>query len=70
MSLWALGSVWLGMWNGCNTSHVSCASDHHQRSVTACCFDPDSQKVASVSLDRSIKIWDITSQATLLTITK
>lgn len=47
-----------------------CASDHHNRSLTACCFDPDSQKVASVSLDKSIKIWDITSQATLLTITK
>ena len=39
-------------------------------SLTTCCFDPDSQRVASVSFDRSIKIWDVTSQTTLLTITK
>ncbi|XP_030730312.1 WD repeat-containing protein 88 [Globicephala melas] len=53
-----------------DTTTVSHIKDHHRMSVTACCFDPDSQKVASVSLDRSIKIWDVTSQATLLTITK
>ncbi|XP_046538160.1 WD repeat-containing protein 88 [Equus quagga] len=53
-----------------NATTVSHIKDHHERSVMACCFDPDSQKVASVSLDRSIKIWDVTSQATLLTITK
>ncbi|XP_057568125.1 WD repeat-containing protein 88 [Hippopotamus amphibius kiboko] len=53
-----------------DTTIVSHIKDHHRMSVTACCFDPDSQRVASVSLDRSIKIWDVTSQATLLTITK
>ncbi|XP_059939126.1 WD repeat-containing protein 88 [Mesoplodon densirostris] len=53
-----------------DTTTVSHIKDHHRMSVTACCFDPDSQKVASVSLDRSIKIWDVASQATLLTITK
>ncbi|KAB0401677.1 hypothetical protein E2I00_018018, partial [Balaenoptera physalus] len=53
-----------------DTTTVSHIKDHHGMSVTACCFDPDSQKVASVSLDRSIKIWDVTSQATLLTIPK
>ncbi|KAF3818327.1 hypothetical protein GH733_012635 [Mirounga leonina] len=53
-----------------NATTVSHIKNHHNRSLTACCFDPDSQKVASVSLDKSIKIWDITSQATLLTITK
>nr|XP_020035300.1 WD repeat-containing protein 88 [Castor canadensis] len=44
--------------------------DHHRKSIMACSFDPDSQKVASVSLDGSIKIWDVTSQATLLSIKK
>ncbi|XP_008138305.2 WD repeat-containing protein 88 isoform X2 [Eptesicus fuscus] len=53
-----------------NATTVSHIKDHHKRSVTGCCFDPDSQKVASVSLDKSIKIWDITSQATLFTINK
>ncbi|XP_036131004.1 WD repeat-containing protein 88 [Molossus molossus] len=53
-----------------NAKTVSHLKDHHKKSVTRCCFDPDSQKVASVSLDKSIKIWDVTSQATLLTITK
>lgn len=55
---------------GAVSSHFPCASDPHMMSLTACCFDPDSQKVASVSFDRSIKIWDVTSQTTLLTITK
>ncbi|XP_008837700.1 WD repeat-containing protein 88 [Nannospalax galili] len=53
-----------------NITTVIYVKDHHTRSITACCFDPDSQKVASVSMDRCIKIWDVTSQATLLTITK
>ncbi|XP_012630608.3 WD repeat-containing protein 88 [Microcebus murinus] len=50
-------------------STISLIKDHHRKSITACCFDPDSQRVASVSLDKCIKIWDVTSQATLLTIT-
>ncbi|CAD7692832.1 unnamed protein product [Nyctereutes procyonoides] len=49
---------------------VSYVKNHHARSLTACCFDSDSQKVASVSLDKNIKIWDLASQATLLSITK
>nr|XP_003937367.1 WD repeat-containing protein 88 [Saimiri boliviensis boliviensis] len=53
-----------------NITTISVVKDHHTRSITSCCFDPDSQKVASVSLDRCIKIWDVRSQATLLTITK
>ncbi|XP_071065088.1 WD repeat-containing protein 88 [Dasypus novemcinctus] len=52
-----------------NATTVSYLKDHHKKAITACCFDPDSQKVASVSSDKSIKIWDVTSQATLLTIT-
>uniref|UniRef100_A0A2K5MTZ4 WD repeat domain 88 n=1 Tax=Cercocebus atys TaxID=9531 RepID=A0A2K5MTZ4_CERAT len=52
------------------TPFLLCSADHHTRTITSCCFDPDSQRVASVSLDRCIKIWDVTSQATLLTITK
>ncbi|XP_011850667.1 PREDICTED: WD repeat-containing protein 88 [Mandrillus leucophaeus] len=53
-----------------NITTVSVIKDHHTRTITSCCFDPDSQRVASVSMDRCIKIWDVTSQATLLTITK
>ncbi|KAG8510033.1 G patch domain-containing protein 1, partial [Galemys pyrenaicus] len=56
--------------DGESSSTISHIKGHHQKSLTACCFDPDSQRVASVSLDRSVKIWDITSQATVLTITK
>ncbi|XP_028733548.1 WD repeat-containing protein 88 [Peromyscus leucopus] len=51
-----------------NITAVIQIKDHHRRSITACCFDPDSQKVASVAMDRCIKIWDITSQTTLFTI--
>ncbi|XP_004371739.1 WD repeat-containing protein 88 [Trichechus manatus latirostris] len=53
-----------------NATLVSHVKDLHERSVTACCFDHDSQKVASVSSDRTIKIWDVMSQATVLSITK
>ncbi|XP_021024056.1 WD repeat-containing protein 88 isoform X1 [Mus caroli] len=53
-----------------NITTVIHMKDHHQRSITSCCFDPDSQKVASVSMDRCIKIWDITSRTTLFTIPK
>ncbi|KAL1769136.1 WD repeat-containing protein 88 [Sigmodon hispidus] len=53
-----------------NITNVIQIKDHHKRSITACCFDPESQKVASVAMDRCIKIWDITSQATLFTIPK
>nr|XP_020754942.1 WD repeat-containing protein 88 isoform X3 [Odocoileus virginianus texanus] len=53
-----------------DSTTVSHIKDPHMMTLTACCFDPDSQKVASVSFDRSIKIWDVTSQASLLTITK
>ncbi|XP_007669689.1 WD repeat-containing protein 88 isoform X2 [Ornithorhynchus anatinus] len=51
--------------SGINIKYVR---DHHKRPVTGCCFDPDSQRVASVSSDRTIKIWDITARTTLLTI--
>nr|XP_048304736.1 WD repeat-containing protein 88 isoform X2 [Myodes glareolus] len=53
-----------------NITTVIQIKDHHKRSITACCFDPDSQKVASVSMDRCIKIWDVTAHATLFTIPK
>ncbi|XP_010631151.1 WD repeat-containing protein 88 [Fukomys damarensis] len=53
-----------------NIATVAYIEDHHRRSITACCFDPDSQRVASVSLDRCIKIWDVTSRTTLLTISR
>uniref|UniRef100_A0A4X2LI79 Uncharacterized protein n=1 Tax=Vombatus ursinus TaxID=29139 RepID=A0A4X2LI79_VOMUR len=41
---------------------------HHSRPVTSCCFNPDNLRVASGSSDRSVKIWDVSAQATLLTI--
>ncbi|XP_007539567.1 WD repeat-containing protein 88 [Erinaceus europaeus] len=53
-----------------STATLSHIKDYHEKSITACCFDPDSQRVASVSLDRNIKIWDVSSQAAVLTITK
>ncbi|XP_039618408.1 WD repeat-containing protein 88-like [Polypterus senegalus] len=42
--------------------------DHHKSTVTACRFDPDSQRVASVSSDKTIKLWDLVAQRTTLNI--
>ncbi|KAM6154340.1 LOW QUALITY PROTEIN: WD repeat-containing protein 88 [Erethizon dorsatum] len=52
-----------------NITTMTYIEGHHRRSIMACCFDPDSQRVAPV-LDRCVKIWDVTSQATQLTITR
>ncbi|XP_019348515.1 WD repeat-containing protein 88 isoform X3 [Alligator mississippiensis] len=42
--------------------------DHHRSTVTRCCFDPDNQRVASVSYDKTIKLWDTVAQSTTITI--
>ncbi|XP_019910934.1 WD repeat-containing protein 88 isoform X2 [Esox lucius] len=41
---------------------------HHKATIMQCCFDPQSQHVASVSADRSIKLWDMVSNKTTLSI--
>uniref|UniRef100_A0A8P4K7Y7 WD repeat-containing protein 88 n=1 Tax=Dicentrarchus labrax TaxID=13489 RepID=A0A8P4K7Y7_DICLA len=44
------------------TLHAVC--DHHRSTITRCRFHPQSQSVATVSADRSIKLWDLLSQRT------
>ncbi|KAM6300488.1 WD repeat-containing protein 88 [Aegotheles albertisi] len=41
---------------------------HHKSTITRCCFDPDYQRVASVSFDKTIKLWDMITQSTSVTI--
>ncbi|XP_047219315.1 WD repeat-containing protein 88-like isoform X2 [Girardinichthys multiradiatus] len=43
-------------------------SNHHRSTITQCCFDPQSQRVASVSADKSIKLWDLQAQTTTVSI--
>ncbi|XP_033476025.2 WD repeat-containing protein 88-like [Epinephelus lanceolatus] len=43
-------------------------SDHHSTTITRCRFDPQSQRVATVSGDRRIKLWDLLAQKTTLSI--
>ncbi|XP_039993732.1 WD repeat-containing protein 88-like [Xiphias gladius] len=43
-------------------------SDHHRSTITRCRFDPQSQRVATVSADRSIKLWDLLAQKTTVSI--
>lgn len=53
-----------------NGSRVAYVKDHHKSTVTRCRFDPDNERVCSVSLDRSIKLWDTVAQSTTITIHK
>ncbi|XP_064884481.1 WD repeat-containing protein 88 [Columba livia] len=41
---------------------------HHKSTITRCCFDPDNQRVTSVSYDKSIKLWDMITRSTSVTI--
>ncbi|XP_074067588.1 WD repeat-containing protein 88 [Macrotis lagotis] len=51
-----------------NGKIITYVKDHHDSPITTCCFNPDNLRVASGSSDRNVKIWDISAQATLLTI--
>ncbi|XP_024858223.2 WD repeat-containing protein 88 [Kryptolebias marmoratus] len=42
--------------------------DHHHSTVTRCRFDPQSQRVATVSADRSFKMWDLKAQKTSVSV--
>ncbi|XP_071973339.1 WD repeat-containing protein 88 isoform X2 [Engystomops pustulosus] len=42
--------------------------DHHASTITRCCFDPESQRICSVSCDRSVKLWDMTAKRTTIQI--
>ncbi|XP_071346035.1 WD repeat-containing protein 88-like isoform X2 [Trachinotus anak] len=51
--------------SGQRLHHVS---DHHRSTITRCRFDPQSQRVATVSADRSIRLWDLLVQKTTVSI--
>ncbi|KAM4602437.1 WD repeat-containing protein 88-like [Polymixia lowei] len=42
--------------------------DHHKSTITRCRFDPQGQHVASVSADRTIKLWDLVALKTTMCI--
>ncbi|XP_010129384.1 PREDICTED: WD repeat-containing protein 88 [Buceros rhinoceros silvestris] len=41
---------------------------HHKSTITRCCFDPDNQRVTSVSYDKTIKLWDMITGYTSITV--
>ncbi|XP_074522974.1 uncharacterized protein LOC141788053 [Halichoeres trimaculatus] len=43
-------------------------SDHHRSTITRCRFDPLSQRVATVSADRGIKLFDLKTRKTTVSI--
>ncbi|XP_040894079.1 WD repeat-containing protein 88-like [Toxotes jaculatrix] len=47
---------------------VQQVSDHHRSTITRCRFDPQSQRVATVSADRSVKLWDLLAHKTTVSI--
>nr|XP_042708112.1 WD repeat-containing protein 88 [Chrysemys picta bellii] len=51
-----------------NATMVAYVQGHHRSTITRCCFDPDNERVSSVSSDKTIKLWDIIAQSTTITI--
>ncbi|XP_025963389.1 WD repeat-containing protein 88 [Dromaius novaehollandiae] len=47
---------------------VAHVQGHHKSTITRCCFDPDNQRVISVSYDKTIKLWDMITRSTSITI--
>ncbi|XP_067853632.1 WD repeat-containing protein 88-like [Heptranchias perlo] len=47
---------------------VASLKDQHRSTVMSCCFDPNGQHVASVSCDRTARIWDTVAQRTTMTL--
>ncbi|XP_005020072.4 WD repeat-containing protein 88 isoform X1 [Anas platyrhynchos] len=47
---------------------VAHVQGHHRSTITRCCFDPDNQRVTSVSYDKTIKLWDMRTRSTSITI--
>ncbi|XP_059202517.1 WD repeat-containing protein 88-like [Centropristis striata] len=43
-------------------------SDHHRSTITRCRFDPQTQRVATVSSDRGVRLWDLLAQKTTVSI--
>ncbi|KAM7405596.1 hypothetical protein PAMP_000033 [Pampus punctatissimus] len=43
-------------------------NDHHRSTITRCRFDPQSQRVATVSADRRIRLWDLLALKTTVSI--
>nr|XP_014348564.1 PREDICTED: WD repeat-containing protein 88 [Latimeria chalumnae] len=54
--------------DGENGTNVAQVKDHHESTMMRCCFDPGNQRVASVSSDRTIKLWDMIAKRTTVTI--
>ena len=48
--------------------HLFSPPDHHRSTITRCRFDPHNLRVATVSADRSIKLWDLLAQKTTVSI--
>ncbi|XP_010012955.1 PREDICTED: WD repeat-containing protein 88, partial [Nestor notabilis] len=53
-----------------STTVVAHIRGHHKSTITRCCFDPDNQRVTSVSYDKTIKLWDMLTRSTSITINK
>ncbi|XP_067905956.1 WD repeat-containing protein 88-like [Heterodontus francisci] len=49
---------------------VTCLQDQHHSTVTSCRFNPDGQHVASVSCDKTARIWDMLVHRTTMTLKK
>ncbi|KAL2076806.1 hypothetical protein ACEWY4_027595 [Coilia grayii] len=43
---------------------------HHSSTITRCCIDPQDRHIATVSSDRSLKLWDTHSRHTTLSIAR
>ncbi|OXB67765.1 hypothetical protein ASZ78_010367 [Callipepla squamata] len=58
----------ISVFDAVSAREVACVQGHHMSTITRCCFDPDNQRVTSVSYDKTIKLWDMVARSTSITI--
>ncbi|CAL8246086.1 unnamed protein product [Lota lota] len=51
-----------------NGEYLHKVREHHRSTMTRCRFDPQGQHVATVSADRTIKLWDLLAHQTTMSI--